>query len=270
MTTKRTKSRQEKMVESVLTKAKRVIPELDIGEDFEATPAVFASKDDQQDGLPPAAKRRKPRHASLEGQRLLESRAKSGDNESQHKLYLSSQQLKSTSTASATPEKSKKSKNKKKKKKSKALKIKDANLSLSSMGNGSSSSNKSSESHDKQRNEALSYLQLWKSHKESWKFEKLKQLWLLKHAADGTLVDDKLFPVLLEYIGSVQGVATKEKTLQDVQGVMSEFEGKYGSSSNPNSVLNFAKTGGDKEEASEQEKTGYERARQIVQMLSDN
>jgi len=222
MSTKVRKSRQEKMVDSVLTKAKRFVKDLEVEDDSKK-----ADQSGEQDGGPPA-KRRKPRHASEEGKRLLEARAKAnGDNPK----------------TSSTPEKSSKKKKKKKGKNKKTASVKATSGGEAGAG----------ESSDRLRMEALSYLQLWKSHRNVWKFEKLKQLWLLKHAVNEAMIGDNLFPMLLEYIGSVVGVA-KIKTLQGSQSVMAEFEGKYGKL--------------EANKALDAEKKAYERARQIVQMLS--
>jgi len=52
---------------------------------------------------------------------------------------------------------------------------------------------------------ALLYLKTWEEDRESWKFEKCRQIWLLHNAYNDSKVSDILFPSLLSYMSSVKG-----------------------------------------------------------------
>jgi len=52
---------------------------------------------------------------------------------------------------------------------------------------------------------ALRYLKTWADDKESWKFEKCRQIWLLHNAYDDTKINNDTFPTLLNYMESVKG-----------------------------------------------------------------
>jgi len=52
---------------------------------------------------------------------------------------------------------------------------------------------------------ALSYLRLWKSTRAAWKFQKVRQCWLLDNIYKQTKIDDKDFDILLEYMEPMKG-----------------------------------------------------------------
>merc|ERR1719244_2033676 len=52
---------------------------------------------------------------------------------------------------------------------------------------------------------ALRYLKMWSEDRDSWKFEKCRQIWLLHNAYDDTKVSDIMFPSLLDYMESIKG-----------------------------------------------------------------
>merc|ERR1719195_2528468 len=52
---------------------------------------------------------------------------------------------------------------------------------------------------------ALQYLKQWDEDRDSWKFEKCRQIWLLHNAYEKTRVADELFPSLLRYMESIKG-----------------------------------------------------------------
>jgi len=70
---------------------------------------------------------------------------------------------------------------------------------------------------------ALKYLKTWSEDRDSWKFEKCRQIWLLHNAYDELKVSDKLFPSLLCYIQSVKG-AMRDKTLTTAQEKLEKSE----------------------------------------------
>merc|ERR1711990_392145 len=60
---------------------------------------------------------------------------------------------------------------------------------------------------------ALSYLKTWAEDRESWKFEKCRQIWLINHIYDTDNLPEDLVPSLLEYLGSIKG-GMREKVLE--------------------------------------------------------
>lgn len=64
---------------------------------------------------------------------------------------------------------------------------------------------KSQKSNAKQK--ALSYLSTWKYSRNEWKFEKLKQIWLMNNLLNEDAISDSLFPVVLEYFEGCEGKA---------------------------------------------------------------
>ncbi|VDL95281.1 unnamed protein product [Schistocephalus solidus] len=53
--------------------------------------------------------------------------------------------------------------------------------------------------------EALAYLTDWYEHPETWKFKKLLQVTLIKHAFDADLINDDAFELFLHYLAGMQG-----------------------------------------------------------------
>eukprot|EP00088_Acartia_fossae_P002932 TRINITY_DN11224_c0_g1_i1.p1 TRINITY_DN11224_c0_g1~~TRINITY_DN11224_c0_g1_i1.p1 ORF type:complete len:234 (+),score=61.55 TRINITY_DN11224_c0_g1_i1:43-744(+) len=67
-------------------------------------------------------------------------------------------------------------------------------------------------------NKALEYLHNWKNARDTWKFEKCRQNWLLSHAYDQNKIKESDFCVLLEYITSIRGgmrEATRSSALKE-------------------------------------------------------
>eukprot|EP00698_Gefionella_okellyi_P010278 TRINITY_DN2657_c0_g1_i1.p1 TRINITY_DN2657_c0_g1~~TRINITY_DN2657_c0_g1_i1.p1 ORF type:complete len:235 (+),score=47.11 TRINITY_DN2657_c0_g1_i1:130-834(+) len=57
---------------------------------------------------------------------------------------------------------------------------------------------------------ALQYLQLWDSNRESWRFQKVRQVFLLKHMYDRQFLDKLHFQIMLRYVQSLSGRAVDE------------------------------------------------------------
>jgi len=70
---------------------------------------------------------------------------------------------------------------------------------------------------------ALKYLKTWSEDRDSWKFEKCRQIWLLHNAFDEGKVCEKVFPSLLKYTESVKG-AMREKTRSIAQEKVDKAE----------------------------------------------
>ncbi|VDI75338.1 Hypothetical predicted protein [Mytilus galloprovincialis] len=87
---------------------------------------------------------------------------------------------------------------------------------------------------------AIAYLKLWKKNREEWKFQKVRQVWLLSNMLDSEMVKDKHFETLLLYLDGLKGKA-RETTSTAAQNI-TESESNSG--------------------------VKVDRARQIVQQLS--
>jgi len=108
---------------------------------------------------------------------------------------------------------------------------------------------------------ALRYLKTWSEDRESWKFEKCRQIWLLHNAYDVLRVSDKIFPSLLCYIESVKG-GMREKTLTTAQEKV-KISGKW------EELLaeDKAEEEVEKEIGAKISESELKRARQIVEIL---
>ena len=63
--------------------------------------------------------------------------------------------------------------------------------------------------------EALNYLVLWKTHKDSWKFNKNTQTWLIRHVYDAGVVPKHSFETLLEYLQA--GRSSMDRVVQEAK-----------------------------------------------------
>eukprot|EP00736_Rhodelphis_marinus_P012347 Rmarinus@m.3616 len=72
---------------------------------------------------------------------------------------------------------------------------------------------------------ALEYLEQWDKDRKNWKFQKVRQTWLLQHMFNPDSIHKTHFPVLLRYINGLQGVA-REATLTRASEVVKEVEDK--------------------------------------------
>ncbi|CAG8725762.1 5539_t:CDS:2, partial [Ambispora leptoticha] len=71
---------------------------------------------------------------------------------------------------------------------------------------------------------ALRYLATWYLHRQSvWKFQKVRQVWLLQHAYDIDNVPNEFFRIFLEYISDLTGKA-RGKTIKEAQEILEQFE----------------------------------------------
>jgi len=63
---------------------------------------------------------------------------------------------------------------------------------------------------------ALLYLRQWKKHRTEWKFQKHRQIWLLRHMYDVQKITEKKFRWLLAYLADSKG-KSREKTIDDAK-----------------------------------------------------
>jgi hypothetical protein len=115
-------------------------------------------------------------------------------------------------------------------------------------GTGEETGVKNQESTNRHTLDALEFLQKWKQNRSEWKFEKLKQSWLLHNCLDPQVLPDASFPLLLEYMASVKGQA-RTVTEREMDVAMKAFE--------------------EKENPLEGDRVRYDRAREVLQMLGD-
>lgn len=228
---------KRKLDESVLQKARAAL----------GLPLESRDDDDKDQRVDePSLKWRKPRHNTVEGQLYMKNKLKRKlEEEKESKTGT----LRSSSTSSQ-----KKNNEKKHKKKRKSKKKKNDEDGPSTLMEQS----KNPESELRHAMEAISYLQLWAANRDHWKFEKRKQTWLLKNCLNATLIDDKRFEILLEYVASVKGAARKA-TLDEMQSIVKKNEMRSNSTEQIDSQ---------NVEESETD-VMYERARQVIQMLGD-
>ncbi|CAL8093763.1 unnamed protein product [Orchesella dallaii] len=195
--------------------------------------------DDKQDE--PSLKWRKPRHNTAEGQLYVKNKEKrmkmEGDQVKKPPIKTIKNLKTGSSTSTKVEKETKKKRKKKKKKKASTTPVE--------------SKERNQDSEKRHVMEAISYLQLWASNRDHWKFEKLKQTCLLKYCLNTDLIDDTRFETLLEYIVSIKGAA-RQATLTEMQSVVTKFEVAGGNAS------------------TEITDVMYDRARQIIQMLSDD
>ncbi|XP_051876929.1 uncharacterized protein C7orf50 homolog isoform X2 [Pristis pectinata] len=70
---------------------------------------------------------------------------------------------------------------------------------------------------------ALEYLRKWsKKHKE-WRFQKIRQTWLLQHMYDCDQISDKHFTLLLSYLEGLKGNA-RDVTIQKTEALIKESD----------------------------------------------
>ncbi|XP_061168127.1 uncharacterized protein LOC133177052 [Saccostrea echinata] len=91
---------------------------------------------------------------------------------------------------------------------------------------------------------ASEYLHQWSNNRESWKFQKVRQVWLLKNMYSENKVTKEDFTVLLSYLDGMKG-RSREVTVEQAEKIIEED--------------------GDKDEV---DQVKIERARQIVQLLT--
>ncbi|EFN69070.1 Uncharacterized protein C7orf50-like protein, partial [Camponotus floridanus] len=88
----------------------------------------------------------------------------------------------------------------------------------------------------------------WKHSRSEWKFEKLKQIWLMDNLLDENSIPDTIFPLVLEYFEACKGTARKvlvQKGMDVIKKAEENDEIK-------NDII---------------ESTAYKRARQLLQVL---
>lgn len=103
-------------------------------------------------------------------------------------------------------------------------------------------------SEENMQKQCLNYLSKWKHAHNTWKFEKLKQIWLQKHIFDEVKIPSDFWNVALDYFISSKG-KTRNTLLQESLKIVEDVDSK--------------------DKIPEELKLKYNRAREIVQNLQE-
>lgn len=90
----------------------------------------------------------------------------------------------------------------------------------------------------------------WKHSRSEWKFEKIRQIWLIDNLLDENSIPDTIFPIVLEYFEGCKGMA-REVLLRKGMDVIRKAEEEE-DEENRNEIM---------------ESIAYRRARQLLQAL---
>lgn len=93
----------------------------------------------------------------------------------------------------------------------------------------------------------LNYVSKWKHARNEWKFEKLRQIWLMDNLLDQISIPDDIFPIVLEYFEGCKGMA-REQLLKKGMDVIKTIEEN-------------------EENKDKIESVAYQRARKLLQAL---
>lgn len=92
----------------------------------------------------------------------------------------------------------------------------------------------------------LNYVSKWKYARSEWKFEKIRQIWLIDNLLDKAHIPDDIFPIVLEYFEGCKGMA-RELLLKKGLDVVRKVDNE--------------------ENKDEVESIAYQRARKLLQAL---
>lgn len=96
----------------------------------------------------------------------------------------------------------------------------------------------------------IEYLNKWKSNRDSWKFEKLRQISIQNHLYDEASIDDDLWWLIVEYLSGAKGAA-RECIVKKSEEVINDIDGRL-TETNKNQMLGLK---------------NYKRAREMLQLL---
>ncbi|KAJ2961257.1 hypothetical protein NQZ79_g3500 [Umbelopsis isabellina] len=69
---------------------------------------------------------------------------------------------------------------------------------------------------------SVEYLRAWKSDRSSWKFQKVRQTWLLSNLYDEIKIGDEDFAILLEYLQELKGKA-RQTTIEEATQINQQY-----------------------------------------------
>ncbi|XP_059835447.1 uncharacterized protein C7orf50 homolog isoform X2 [Hypanus sabinus] len=70
---------------------------------------------------------------------------------------------------------------------------------------------------------ALKYLRMWSEKHKEWRFQKIRQTWLLQHMYDCDQISDEHFTLLLGYLEGLKGNA-RDLTIQKTEALIKESD----------------------------------------------
>lgn len=109
---------------------------------------------------------------------------------------------------------------------------------------------------------SLEYLTSWATDKEQWKFQKLRQTWLLQHMYDAEKVPDSYFKILLKYLAGLKGQA-KDTTIEKAESIMRKSEKE-----DVEEEAEKAEEKAEEEKGSPVDEKKKKRVRRVLKMLS--
>lgn len=96
----------------------------------------------------------------------------------------------------------------------------------------------------------VEYLNKWKSNREAWKFEKLRQISIQNHLYDEQNIDDNMWWLIIEYLSGAKGAA-RDFIIKKSEQVINEIDGRL-TETNKKELLSLK---------------NYNRAREMLQLL---
>ncbi|XP_055533411.1 uncharacterized protein C7orf50 homolog [Wyeomyia smithii] len=103
---------------------------------------------------------------------------------------------------------------------------------------------------NREKQDICQYLQTWNDNREKWKFQKLKQIYIQEHVFDEDLLDDSIWPLVLDYLSGMKG-SGKEALSDRAKAIMKEID-RQTKDTGDSSLLDGSK---------------YRRARELLQYL---
>ncbi|XP_044748245.1 uncharacterized protein C7orf50 homolog isoform X2 [Coccinella septempunctata] len=82
---------------------------------------------------------------------------------------------------------------------------------------------KKKESDNESQQKALNYLSKWKHARSEWKFEKLRQVWLVQNIYDSGKIDEKYWETLIDYLNNSKG-KVREKVINEAIKIIENEE----------------------------------------------
>lgn len=102
----------------------------------------------------------------------------------------------------------------------------------------------------KYHDEIISYLTTWETDKESWKFQKTKQIFIQNQVFNDKVIVDEIWETALSYLSGSQGKA-KDELKEKAEEIIRKIDEEYEKSQNKELL----------------KQKSYTRARELLQML---
>ncbi|KAI8575911.1 hypothetical protein K450DRAFT_259356 [Umbelopsis ramanniana AG] len=166
-----------------------------------------SQKTDSSTVTAPVAKKRKltPAEALIKSMTARKAIASLKKPTGTHVTFGDNAEVIEKKVAAAIPEESQKKKSKKQKKRP-SSEVSATTSTASIFQNGSTGSILPT-------NPAIDYLRTWKSDRSEWKFQKVRQIWLLANMYDEVKISDEDFAILLEYVQDLKGKARQVRIM---------------------------------------------------------